>query len=79
MERLDEVIGSPVAGLRLDLLNVRQTEGRSESLLLFCRSRVSANLRRREEAFEVKDPVAEWFDRVPEMELKAELLPVPKP
>jgi hypothetical protein len=53
-----EGIGSPVATLRLVLLSVLQTDGRS-SLVLFCRKMVSANRRRREDAFEVKDPVAE--------------------
>lgn len=78
-ERLDEARGSPVAALRLLLLNVRQTEGRSLSLLLFCLRSVSANLFRKEDAFDVKEPVAEWVDRAPETDPKAELLPAPKP
>lgn len=77
LERL-EGIGSPVATLRLVLLNVRHTDGRSESVLLFCRSRVSANLRRKEDVFDVKDADAEWLDRLPETEPYAELL-LPKP
>ena len=59
LDRLDGAIGSPVATLRLLLLKVRQTDGRSLSLVLFCLRRVSANLFRRDEAFEVKDPVVE--------------------
>lgn len=57
-ERLDEVMGSPVATLRLLLLRVRHTEGRS-SLLLFCLSNVSANLFLKDDAFDVNEPVAE--------------------
>ena len=59
LERLEEVIGSPVATLRLLLLKVRQTDGRSLSLMLFCLSSVSANLFRKDDAFDVIEPVAE--------------------
>lgn len=58
-ERLEEVMDSPVAILRLLLLKVRQTEGRSLSLVLFCLSKVSANLFRKDDAFDVSEPVAE--------------------
>lgn len=79
-DRLEEAICSPVAALRLLLLKVRHMVGReSESvLLLFCRNSVSANLLRKEDALEVKDPVAEGFERFPEIEPYAELPPPPK-
>lgn len=78
LERLDGPICSPVATLRpLDLLSVRHTEWRSLSLL-FERRRVSANLLRNEDAFEVRDPVAEWFDRLPEIDPYVEFPPLPK-
>lgn len=57
-DKLEEARGSPVAALRLVLLSVRQTEGRS-SLVLFCRSIVSANLLRKEDAFDATEPFAE--------------------
>lgn len=61
LDRLDDTIGSPVAALRLVLLNVRNTDGRSSSLL-FCRNRALANLFRNDDAFEVTEPVADLFD-----------------
>src|SRR6187402_1891590 len=58
-DRLEEGIGSPVAALLLVLLNVRHTEGRSLSLVLFCRSIVSANLLRKDDVFDATEPWAE--------------------
>ena len=59
LDKLEVVRTSPVAVLRLFLLNVRHTDGRSLSLVLFCRSRVSANLLRKEDAFDATEPLAE--------------------
>lgn len=59
LDRLDVVRTSPVAVFRLVLLKVLHTEGRSLSLVLFCRSRVSANLLRKEDAFDATEPLAE--------------------
>lgn len=64
LERLEDWTGSPDVALRLVLLNDLQTDGRSESCLLFCRIKLS-NLLRREDVFEVKEPLAEGFERWP--------------
>src|SRR3954465_12021413 len=78
-ERLEEFICSPVAALRLDLLKVLHIDGRESGsvLLLFCRSSVSANRFRKEDAFDVKEPVADVFDRLPEIDPYVELPPPP--